>query len=188
MNKILNFLKINSWWISLTLSIGAICFSYLRATPFEMDWAGFVLGVLALLTSALISWQIFALFDFKKEKEESLKSMLSIANSISADRILLADSLFNYFMTKKEDYEVIKYGYDLISLTQNQNEFLKLTTLMTIIQYSSNGIRFKYNYQLDEALGLIASLKPMFLGSKEGIEYLQIMTKRIRQAKIDSQL
>ncbi|GGF00468.1 hypothetical protein SAMN05443634_105202 [Chishuiella changwenlii] len=187
MNKIL---KNNSGWISVVsiiVSLIALSISWVRSEPMKTDWMAILVGILALLTSVLVGWQIFALFNFKKEKDETLSNMSSIANSIDLNRILLAESLFNYFMAKQEDYEVIKYGYDLISLSHNRNDILKNGVLKGLMEYSQNGIDFKNNYQLDEALGLIVSLKPMFLGNKEGIENLQTMMKRIRKAKIHSQ-
>ncbi len=189
MNKILTFFRNNSSWISLLsifISLVALCVSWIRAEPMKTDWMAILVGVLALLTSVLIGWQIFALFDFKKEKDDSLKNMSKIVDSIEYNRILLAESLFNYFITKQEDYEVIKYGYDLISLSHNRNDILKNEVLKGLIEYSQSGIDFKNNYQLDEALGLIVSLKPMFSRSKEGIENLQTMMKRVREAKIHS--
>ena len=183
------FLKNNSGWISvisLIASMVALSISWFRAEPMEIDWMAILVGILALLTSVLIGWQIFSLFNFKKEKDDALKNMSNIANSIDLNRILLAESLFNYFIAKQEDYEVIKYGYDLISLSNNRNDVLKNGVLKGLIEYSQNGIDFKSNYQLDEALGLIISLKPMFLGNKEGIENLQTMMKRIREAKVHS--
>lgn len=57
--------------IAIVLSIIAICNVYPR--ELGIDYLGLIVGVLALITTILLGWQIFLLFDIKSIKEEVLK-------------------------------------------------------------------------------------------------------------------
>ena len=131
--KILNFLKINSWWISLTISIIAISFTLLRTTPFEMDWAGFVLGVLSLFITILIGWQISTVINFQKEKEDLLKEFNVSKNEISklsvefnAQYYLSNITLMKLYMRSNNHYEVIQCLSNILIKTLDNEENMEL--------------------------------------------------------------
>lgn len=59
--------------ISIALSCAALCMSYLRCEPITMDWMGVLVGILSLLVTFLLGWQIYTMFDIRKIQEEVKK-------------------------------------------------------------------------------------------------------------------
>lgn len=52
---------------ALFFAILAVGFTFCRTTPMEADWMGILVGVLALLTTVLLGWQISSYVGFKKD-------------------------------------------------------------------------------------------------------------------------
>ena len=54
--------------VSLIMSVAALC----RSLPCVMgvDYMGVIVGILALLVTVLIGWNIYSVVDFNKKKEE----------------------------------------------------------------------------------------------------------------------
>lgn len=80
--------KISIWLssIALLLSFFAAC----RTTPLEADWIGILVGILALLTTVLLGWQISSYIGFKKDLirdiEQEKEKLHESANKL--DRII----------------------------------------------------------------------------------------------------
>lgn len=51
---------------ALILSVIAVCVAAWRSPDLAFDYQGVIVGVLSLLVTALIGWQIFTLFDIKR--------------------------------------------------------------------------------------------------------------------------
>jgi hypothetical protein len=56
--------------LAILLSFLAVCIAIVRNEPFNLDWVGIVIAVLSILVMVLVTWQIFALIDIKKVKED----------------------------------------------------------------------------------------------------------------------
>ena len=54
--------------LAIILSILAICFSLPR-TELSFDYLGFITGILGVLVTVLIGWNIYAVIDFRQEKQ-----------------------------------------------------------------------------------------------------------------------
>lgn len=55
--------------ISILLSITAISVSVLRCSPISFDYMGVLVGILSLLVTALLGWNIYALIDMRGVKD-----------------------------------------------------------------------------------------------------------------------
>lgn len=76
--------------ISLVLSVWAICRCYYRTSNLEFDYLGVIVGVLAILVTCLVAWNIYTLIDLnakvKSIQDEQSGFMISLddrVNSIS---------------------------------------------------------------------------------------------------------
>lgn len=74
----------NKWsWIvlitALVIALTALAFSICRTEPLTWDWIGILVGVLALLVTALIGWQIYSAIDFDR-KIKSVKELTELIN------------------------------------------------------------------------------------------------------------
>lgn len=54
--------------LSIILSILVICFSLPR-TELSFDYLGLITGILGVLVTVLIGWNIYAVIDFRQEKQ-----------------------------------------------------------------------------------------------------------------------
>ncbi len=68
--------------LSIAMSIAAILLSiyavFVCDKRIEADWMGILVGVLALLVTVLIGWNIYTVIDIKKIKDDYEKTKLSI--------------------------------------------------------------------------------------------------------------
>ena len=53
-------------FIAIIFSITAICISYIHAKPLSWDIAGVLVGILSMLVTVLIGWQIYTIIDINK--------------------------------------------------------------------------------------------------------------------------
>ena len=74
MNK---FKNINWSLISFFISIMALLISVIRCEPLEADWISILIGILSLLVTILIGWQIYTVLDIKRTINE-IKSKSNI--------------------------------------------------------------------------------------------------------------
>lgn len=57
-------------YLACFLSLIAICCAYIRCKPIEMDWVSVLVGILSLLVTVLLGWQIYSVIDIKKTVSE----------------------------------------------------------------------------------------------------------------------
>ena len=50
---------------SLLFSLAALCISYFRCEPLEVNWVGVIVGILAILITLLIGWNIYSAINAK---------------------------------------------------------------------------------------------------------------------------
>lgn len=58
-------------YIAIAISLLTIFLCWIRLEPISFEWMGVLIGILSLLVTVLIGWNIYVLFDFKKKIEES---------------------------------------------------------------------------------------------------------------------
>lgn len=56
--------------LAVIISLIALSISILRCEPLEMDWFGVLVGILSLLVTTLLGWQIYSVIDIKKTVDE----------------------------------------------------------------------------------------------------------------------
>lgn len=64
--------------VSLVLSVAAVCMAYYHTPDLGFDYQGMIVGVLSLLVTVLVGWNIWSLIDFKR-KEIELNKNISLA-------------------------------------------------------------------------------------------------------------
>lgn len=58
-------------YIAIMISVSTLFLVWFRLEPITMDWMAILVGVLALLVTVLIGWNIYVLIDFKKSIENA---------------------------------------------------------------------------------------------------------------------
>ncbi len=105
--------------MSVTSFIVAIC----RIEPITIDWMGILVGVLGLLTSVLLGWQVFSIINLRG-MESKLKNLEEISRKGDSDAIGKAyDGIATLYITSLPDESKTKeelvsnhiYGYLLFT-------------------------------------------------------------------------
>lgn len=131
--------------VALTIpNIIAICRAYPR--DLGIDYLGWIVGILALLTTILIGWQIYTMFDLKQIKDELKKKELDIFTRSKFNLIEFETAMHMMYKNKNDKTEE-----DIFLM------FMHLTT--AIIHYSDIG-RFK---DCSELTGVLLSHDKLLL-------------------------
>ncbi|WP_456098516.1 hypothetical protein [Prevotella histicola] len=109
---------------SLIMSIFSLCNSLPRTDG--LDYIGVIVGILSLLVTILIGWNIYTVIDFNKKKEELSKNeavlsdlILRVNNNTTADSAALEfyfAYLYAYLLTNNEPFGL---GFWYINHTLN---------------------------------------------------------------------
>lgn len=79
--------------IALLLSIIAICGLYYRTTDLGIDYIGIIVGILAILVTCLVAWNIYSVIDANKKIDEMRNELNAIKSSIDIDKIKYEKSI-----------------------------------------------------------------------------------------------
>lgn len=79
--------------IALVLSIIAICGLYYRTTDLGIDYIGIIVGILAILVTCLVAWNIYSAIDANKKIDEMRNELNAIKSSIDIDKIKYEKSI-----------------------------------------------------------------------------------------------
>ena len=129
-------------WISITLSslslvISVITISMHHAISLDSAWPGFVLGVLAILTTVLIGFQIKSTIDIDSKFDEQRKNLENLI-AAQAEKIIVP----NFKITK------------MIVNSQSVGDIKDST--VTGVNISGNGVRIN-NDRYDDLISIVKS-------------------------------
>ena len=79
--------------LAIILSILAICFSLPRI-ELSFDYLGLITGILGVLVTVLIGWNIYALIDFRQEKQRLVQYFDEQKSNILYIRILSMQNIY----------------------------------------------------------------------------------------------
>lgn len=189
--RIDNWARFNNLFslLSIVISIIAISIACIRPKELEPDMFNSVVTVLSLLVALLIGWQILQIINFREEKAdfEKVKENFKLdmqMHVIEAEksRSILSNSLFTFFINQQKDYEVIKYGLDMLVLNLD-NPVIIQTTLDALLEYTKAGISFNYEFEKRESQILFFNFYKVIepIVAEDNLETLR---KRITSATI----
>lgn len=67
--------------VSLLLSVAAVCVAFLRSEPIQVEWASLLVGVLSVLVTAALGWQIYNAVYISRKVETIDKTARSITKA-----------------------------------------------------------------------------------------------------------
>ena len=85
--------------ISLCLSITAITITAPRTYDLNFDYYGVIVGILSLLVTALLGWNIYALIDFNRARQELRATEVKYNQTIMTNNMLVHNALGDIFQT-----------------------------------------------------------------------------------------
>jgi hypothetical protein len=131
--------------ISLLCSISALCLSLFRCTPISFDWMAVMVSILSLLTTVLLGWQIFSLFNINKIKEEFKDKTVSIAKDQIETRIGINVTMFEFMVRQNHKPGIFKYGIFLLKqFTQLEDYEAASAYVMAMIEIGKGGLEMSY--------------------------------------------
>lgn len=73
--------------IALVLSIIAICGLYYRTTDLGIDYIGIIVGILAILVTCLVAWNIYSAIDANQKIKEMQKKIENLQSFLVSDKL-----------------------------------------------------------------------------------------------------
>ncbi len=144
---------------AIILSIIAICVSCSRENQINFDYMGVIVGVLSLLITVLVGWNIFTLIDIRRIQEDIKKRKKEVdfesRRNMCVSSMALSD--LYYEITTKQPIKDVKYKYLLyrISAMFNASIIKDIDTCNSITKALLEQIKPKHlqlNIQQKESL------------------------------------
>lgn len=105
MSKYRNTITLILSAISIMVSVAALCRTYPHTSDLGMDYQGVIVGILALLVTAVIGLNIYTLVDFnnsKKRVEELEKEIVDGSNTGLATSAFDVFMIYHYLLFKRD--------------------------------------------------------------------------------------
>ena len=119
--------------ISLIISIIAICMVLLRIEPINWDAAGVMVGVLGILVTVLIGWQIFYLFDIKDNENRLRKYRDDIERNTNNNFLQLYSTMHGRSRKSGTPVEYISDALFLIHYLIEVNNISHANSVMDVL-------------------------------------------------------
>lgn len=124
-------MKKESWALLLSsmavgVSLIAVCFAAYRSPNLEFDYQGVLVGILSLLVTILIGWQIYTFIDISKKSKELEEAKVAAIISTERNNALTTNAIsdFYYYILLKSDPLGVEYrflDYRISSLYHSSN-------------------------------------------------------------------
>lgn len=157
--------------IAITFSITAICTAYTNAKPLSWDIAGTLVGILSMLATILIGWQIYNVITIDKKMRDIMNGRLAdlavcTKNAIKLAQIELQTSMMDGYLGdgnfKMLLRSAIKNIDRLIEIkdSTNSQKFVNILIQMYNIKNIRNNIDAKETKQLAEKVKKLLPFTP----------------------------
>jgi hypothetical protein len=112
--------------VAIVIAVVALCVAICRSEPITYDYMGVLVGVLAVLVTALITWQIYTLVDINKKAKEL--SRLTMETALGTERSLAlsedaAAGIYSYLLLKEDplglEYQILWHRISSLLHTSN---------------------------------------------------------------------
>lgn len=127
-------------WVAIVISVASLCVAMLRTVPISVDWAGVLVGILTLLVTALIGWNIYTLIDIDKRAKEL--AILTIEASLGTEKSLAlsenaAAGIYSYLLLKEDplglEYQILYHRISSLLHTSNFNDIETCNTIVKVV-------------------------------------------------------
>lgn len=114
--------------VSLLVSVIAICMAGYRTPELGFDYQGVIVGILSLLVTVLIGWQIYSILDAKNIVSNMKQDVISMATAADKQAHQLSATVYGAladFYRYRDEYVyeyfynsllALKYSYDIMNI------------------------------------------------------------------------
>lgn len=134
--------------ITLVLSIIAICGLYYRTTDLGFDYIGIIIGVLAILVTCLMAWNIYSVIDANKKIDEMRNEIDNLRSSIDSDK-LASERKINKLKADLYD-NIVSINRHILGFEKSAVSTHLLTNMVSSIDYLSRSEEYALaEFQID---------------------------------------
>ncbi|OJV48980.1 MAG: hypothetical protein BGO40_03505 [Chryseobacterium sp. 39-10] len=94
-------------YISILISLFTLFLFWSRLEPITIEWMGVLIGILAILTTVLIGWNIFIVIDFKKLTKEIELKHLSLVNYSETNLLMMYKTSADFAIERNNIFGII---------------------------------------------------------------------------------
>lgn len=124
--------------VSLLLSVIAVCVAIWRSPELSFDYQGVIVGVLSLLVTALVGWNIYTLVDLKSLQNKMQMIVDGTSKHINGNMAITEGAhlmIYHYLLTGKDplgiEYRFIYHG---VACIMNASQYGDILTCNAIVK------------------------------------------------------
>ena len=134
--------------IALLISIITLCLFWTRLSAITMDWIGIIIGILAILTTILIGWNIFLVIDFKKIARETEEKHHNLVLYSETNLLIMYKTSADFAAEKNNIFGVINNSIFAIDIAIRLGNYeLAQTLLDRVIEVAPDEIIMNSYYK-----------------------------------------
>ena len=133
--------------IALLISISALCVSIFRSDPITIEWAEVLVGVLSILVTVLIGYQIYNAVSVTTK-------MKSIQNELRSDLDIIKSDTYNNIVRSI----LIQSKSQSLDFFAENGFLLGIEALRAAFKYDTNNAEHCIEYLIDRYRGVIKSI------------------------------
>ena len=144
----------NAMWrvvsaLSLVFSIIAICGLFYRTVDLGVDYVGIIIGVLAILVTCLVAWNIYSAIDANQKIKEMRDEIIILRSSIDSDK-LLSERQINKLKAELYD-NLVSINRHILGFEKSAVSYHMLIYMVSAIDYLARAeeyaaAEFQINY------------------------------------------
>lgn len=135
-------------YIAFIISILTLFLVWTRIEPVTIEWMGILVGILSLITTILIGWNIFVVIDFKKNINEAEEKHKSLIKHSETTLLIMYKTTADLSLEKQNIFGLINNSLFAIDIAiKLDNIPLAESLLNRIIEVSPNEIQMNSFYK-----------------------------------------
>lgn len=147
-SKWMNVMWKLSSFLALIFSVIAVCRSFCRTFDLEVDYMGVIIGVLAILVTVLVTWNIYSAIDANNKIKEMRDEIITLRSSIVSDK-LSSERKVNKLKAELYD-NIVSINRHILGFEKSAVSTHLLINMVSSIDYLSRSEEFAVaEFQID---------------------------------------
>ena len=144
--------------IACVLGFASICIAIPRIGDVDLDYMGVIVGILSILVTVLIGWNIYTIVDFNKIKDEQKKFQADSIKKINEMEVSLNKKIENGIIESHKSM-VLLYNSKGEEMNEDDEFFILFHYLSILIHQSKIGMIKDCNRTIDAILFTVGDIQ-----------------------------
>ena len=144
--------------VACVLGFAAICIAIPRIGDVDLDYMGVIVGILSILVTVLIGWNIYTIVDFNKIKDEQNTFQASSIKKINEMEVSLNKKIENGIIESHKSM-VLLYNSKGEEMNEDDEFFILFHYLSILIHQSKIGMIKDCNRTIDAILFTVGDIQ-----------------------------